>query len=688
MTKKKCLGTGAVCTVVGKYLHPSRIYQEKYLNAAPGHVLQNLLVIRLEEKLVNRQKQVCVVFRHDDFPNKELWTVKRWAKVNSEGHKDHFFTTNTTGTPQEQNEDERGPKEITNDVRNATKENVNAMRAAGFDVDDDNDPAPENVPDTATAPTNNIYGAWNPNLGNCYRKQAGGHETRAKLLGVNEIWMQGVSFFTMFLMFFPKTFLKSVILVETNKVIDGPQVSFGEFLRFLGIWLFLSTQKGHARREYWSSKSMDPFNGPAYRFNEWMSRNRFENIITALRYTNIQPPTYKDKFCQVRQIISEWNANMKKIFEPSWVSCLDESMSIWLSKWTCPGWIFCPRKPHPFGNEYHSICCGQSSIMYAIEMVEGKDEPKELKIQYQQHGKTSGLLLRLTRSIWGRGKVVILDSGFCVLRGIVELLKKGVYSSALIKKRRYWPKYVDGAAIDTHFENIEVGGCDALPGVLDGVQFHIFGMKEPDYTMKLMSTYGSLTAKDDQRESKRIVKSETGEETTKTFQYTEPFANHYDYRHVVDDHNNNRHSGISIEETWLTHRWENRVFAFLLAISEVNAFLAFKYFIWSKTDTTTLLQFRKCLARELIFNDILVQEKVAQEKRSDQGTGGLCHMIKSAPKKARKYDGAKWILDAKKTYQQYTCITKGCKKMVRTYCSCSPGHWRCTDCFIGHVTEE
>jgi hypothetical protein len=28
------------------------------------------------------------------------------------------------------------------------------------------------------------------------------------------------------------------------------------------------------------------------------------------------------------------------------------------------------------GNEYHSICCGLSGIMYAIELVKGKDHPK------------------------------------------------------------------------------------------------------------------------------------------------------------------------------------------------------------------------------------------------------------------------------------------------------------------------
>jgi hypothetical protein len=84
--------------------------------------------------------------------------------------------------------------------------------------------------------------------------------------------------------------------------------------------------------------------------------------------------------------------------------------------------MFVPQKPHPMGNEYHSICCGLSGIMYAIELVEGKDHPKERpKANYDDKGKTAGLLLRLCKSLFGTGKLVILDSGFCVFQAIIEL---------------------------------------------------------------------------------------------------------------------------------------------------------------------------------------------------------------------------------------------------------------------------
>jgi hypothetical protein len=94
---------------------------------------------------------------------------------------------------------------------------------------------------------------------------------------------------------------------------------------------------------------------------------------------------------------------------------------------------------------------------------------------------------------------------------------------------------------------------------MDNVQFNVFAMKELDYVMSLMSTYGTLEEIDD------------GGTIRKNFKYTEIIYNHFLYRHAVDDHNNKRHEPISLEVTWATQWWPNRVFAFFLAITEVNA---------------------------------------------------------------------------------------------------------------------
>ena len=133
-------------------------------------------------------------------------------------------------------------------------------------------------------------------------------------------------------------------------------------------------------------------------------------------------------------MVDEWNKNMAEQFTPSCVSCLDKSMRPWTNKYTCPGWMFVPRKPHPFSNEYHSVCCSTLGIMWGMELVEGKDAlhgVEHPKPKHNNHGNTVGLLLRILEPIFTRGSVVVLDCGFCVLKGIVELKKSNRNTSKL-----------------------------------------------------------------------------------------------------------------------------------------------------------------------------------------------------------------------------------------------------------------
>ena len=88
----------------------------------------------------------------------------------------------------------------------------------------------------------------------------------------------------------------------------------------------------------------------------------------------------------------------------------------------------------------------------------------------------------------------------------------------------------------------------------------------------------------------------------KTFKYNVVVGNHFDYRDAVDNYNAKWNDygtklGLSLEETWKTTKWACRVFAFILAISEVNASVkCFASYEGSQ------LEFRKTLAYELIDN--------------------------------------------------------------------------------------
>ena len=124
-----------------------------------------------------------------------------------------------------------------------------------------------------------------------------------------------------------------------------------------------------------------------------------------------------------------------------------------------------PRNPWSFVNEYHTIACGLKRVLYQMEIAEVKD------MSSQQPPKA------IEKPLWHTAKLVILDSGFWVLKGIVELRKKGVFALALIKKRRYCPKLFQGDEFKAHFAYQEVGAVDACPGQMDSFKFHVICMK-------------------------------------------------------------------------------------------------------------------------------------------------------------------------------------------------------------------
>ena len=160
------------------------------------------------------------------------------------------------------------------------------------------------------------------------------------------------------------------------------------------------------------------------------------------------------------------------------------------------------------------------------------------------------------------------------------------------------------------------------------------------------------------------------------------------YRHCIDDHNNLRHQTPSFEETWKTHRWPCRVFAFLLAVTEVNIYHSFRYFVWKQSveECESLHTFRKRLALALINNHYIQGETVKESgKRKSRGVDE--HKLVSAPPHAKKFLRGKWVCTNKSPYQQYHCRSPNCTKQVRTSCSCSLGDWMCKDCHMEHIFD-
>ena len=556
---RKRLGVGASCTIKLRFLHPKNQVKDKIPNQSLSQQLTGLIVQSKAEKIIHKVNKDCIVFRHEDFGGQLVWALQRYVQVDIQGLEQSFLEEETQELPTAPGEgtyQHNKPSQVTTptnteDASNTIPNNaeelhlliqemldrggnnldnddiIGAMEAAPM-IDDDNQPAPENLPSTedSTGATDDIMGLWT-HSGICEQKATIQHNAKPELT----FWMSSLSNplnLNLFEGLFFSSFIRTTILPQTNQNLPHGEkpILYGEFLHWIGLWMLMGTIVGPQRREFWATSPIDAFHGVPLHLGIWMTRTRFEAILSALTFTDIASPTFIDKFWEVGQMVAVWGMNMKDNFIPGYMNCLDESMSVWTNKFTCPGFMFVPHKPWPFGNEYHTICCCSLGIMWGIDLVEGKNRPQQLGIQqYDNFGSTVGLLLHMLSPIYHKGFIVILDSGFCVLKGIIELRKKGVFASALIKNRRYWPKYIKDDAIKAHFENKNVGDANSWAGTLDNIPFHVYTLKEPDYIMSLMSTYGTNDC-DNGKETQCDWK-EGAMMKSVTFKYPEVIHNHF-----------------------------------------------------------------------------------------------------------------------------------------------------------------
>ncbi len=474
VTRSLPAGIGALGAGKARFFHPSAKIREKWPNEDKRE-LTNVLVIGEGKRMVNRKEQWCYIVRIPEIDDgtefhivKFNFSVRTAPETPFPGEQNCGPRSRRHQRPAAAAAVEADPRRT--DARDAFQNvgeggvDIDDLHRQGIEVDDDNEPAPENNEPTARG-TN---GSWEkPTM--CPRRMANIANNKGKfnshrwedIAEMNELYL--------FRMCFPEQFVLDVIIPQTNKNLGTP-IDLHEFYVWLGCIFYMACFQGIGdRNDCWSSSPIDQFKGAPFRLNGYMTKVRFIDITGALRYTDqVEPMLFQDRFHEVRQMIDTFNEHYEREYSPAWLSCLDESMNSWLNKF-CPGFMVCPRKPWPFGNEYHSIADGDENghnpIMWRVRLVEGKDWPKlangrwafPTKWEDEGYTKTVKLLLDMTAPIHRTGKVVTGDSGFCVTEGVTALHDRGVYGQFLIKKRRYWPKHVPGDLIDAHMAGKALG---------------------------------------------------------------------------------------------------------------------------------------------------------------------------------------------------------------------------------------
>jgi len=190
---------------------------------------------------------------------------------------------------------------------------------------------------------------------------------------------------------------------------------------------------------------------------------------------------------------------------------------------------------------------------------------------------------------------------------------------------------------------------------MNGITFFIQGLKEPDYVLLFMYTYG--------RENRMgEIQTRVVSGNTIQFKYPEVAHHHYKYRGSVDNNKSRRMNPLAIEEQFKTSRWPIRVFQFVIAVTEVNCnFLNHSFF---RQELEEQLSFRFHLSQELINNPYINEDDNCAKRRRRESPGRVHKIVTLAPYRTMK-NGKITKVKTKYTQLQCSChLKKECEHIV------------------------
>ena len=144
---------------------------------------------------------------------------------------------------------------------NLDNDDIIGVMVAAPMIDDNNQPAPENLASTedATEATDDIMGLWT-HSGICEWKATIQHNAKPELT----FWtssLSNLSNLNLFKGLFFSSFIKTTILPQTNQNVPHGEkpILYGEFLCWIGLWMLMGTIVGPQKQEFWATSPIDTF---------------------------------------------------------------------------------------------------------------------------------------------------------------------------------------------------------------------------------------------------------------------------------------------------------------------------------------------------------------------------------------------------------------------------------------------
>ncbi|KAK6016212.1 hypothetical protein OSTOST_18307, partial [Ostertagia ostertagi] len=165
--------------------------------------------------------------------------------------------------------------------------------------------------------------------------------------------------------------LVNAILLETNRYgLTGSssfgEVGYDEFMKFMGVCMYMGIVKLPTLRSYWSSRRIY---GGTPLCRSIMTRSRFEAILGNLHFCNNDEKDVGDRLFKIRMILDSFNDTASTVCIPGKCLTIDESIVPFRGRLYFKQYI--PNKKHKFGIKVFKLCC-EGGYTSKVEVYCGK----------------------------------------------------------------------------------------------------------------------------------------------------------------------------------------------------------------------------------------------------------------------------------------------------------------------------
>ncbi|CAG8716111.1 44056_t:CDS:2, partial [Gigaspora margarita] len=411
-----------------------------------------------------------------------------------------------------------------------------------------------------------------------------------------------------------------------------------EFMRFIGILTVMTYIQCADSSDYWSSK--DVIAGISLSLGQYMSHRRFRSIVKYLTLTDIS--INDDPFYFIRQFHDAFNDNLSHAITPGSYLCIDESMCQWMGKIDKgPFQRKIPRKPHPIGCEFKAVADAQANLFLRLDPAEPPEFAKKKIFQ-----------------------IIICRRYVCDFTQTWVIFNFTIKKTSLLAKK-YPPDITD-------ILEDEYGSINSRKGKFDDVDLILCSLRDRK-DIVLLSNCSTTSPKS---EIKRYIK---GHGNVK-FMRPALFDEFNEYRSAVDILNNLRDNALSYHDVLSNKCSTNRILAFYLSVTEANSYSAYCQFVPNKKNLKHV-DFRKQLVNSIFdyYSDEPVAERAKKRQRYNKKSPNLVehHFV------SLRCDPATKKLKGKRV--QRRCLN--CHKRATTCCSCTITRALCTNCWADHIRD-